>query len=68
MSRVLRFKPSRRLRLGAIRPPPWAVRPAQAVRPHLLGRAVEPAWVAAPPHRIFGLGFVAQPSNLMIFW
>jgi hypothetical protein len=25
--------------------------------------AVESAWVAAPPRRVFGLGFVAQPSN-----
>jgi hypothetical protein len=30
--------------------------------------AVEPAWVAAPPRRVFGLGFLAQPSNLVVFW
>jgi hypothetical protein len=30
--------------------------------------AVEPAWVAAPPRRVFGLGFVAQPSNPVVFW
>jgi hypothetical protein len=30
--------------------------------------AVRPAWVAAPPCRIFGLDFVAQPSNLVVFW
>jgi hypothetical protein len=30
--------------------------------------AVEPAWMAAPPRRIFGLGFVAQPSNPVVFW
>jgi hypothetical protein len=27
--------------------------------------AVEPAWVAAPPRRVFGLVFLAQPSNLV---
>jgi hypothetical protein len=30
--------------------------------------AVEPAWVAAPPRRVFGLGFVVQPSNPVVFW
>jgi hypothetical protein len=30
--------------------------------------AVEPAWVAAPPRRVFGLSFVAQPSNPVVFW
>jgi hypothetical protein len=24
--------------------------------------------VAAPPRRVFGLGFVAQPSNPVVFW
>jgi hypothetical protein len=30
--------------------------------------AVEPAWLAAPPRRVFGLGFVPQPSNPVVFW
>jgi hypothetical protein len=30
--------------------------------------AVEPTWVATPPRQVFGLGFVAQPSNLVVFW
>jgi hypothetical protein len=30
--------------------------------------AVRPAWVAAPPRRVFSLGFVAQPSNPVVFW
>jgi hypothetical protein len=30
--------------------------------------AVEPAWVATPPRQVFGLGFVAQPSNPVVFW
>jgi hypothetical protein len=29
--------------------------------------AVELAWVATPPRRVFGLGFVAQPSNPVVF-
>jgi hypothetical protein len=29
---------------------------------------VRPAWVAASPRRVFGLGFVAQLSNLVVFW
>jgi hypothetical protein len=31
-------------------------------------RVVEPAWVATPPRRVSGLGFVAQPSNSVVFW
>jgi hypothetical protein len=30
--------------------------------------AVERAWVAAPPRRVLSLGFVAQPSNPVVFW
>jgi hypothetical protein len=62
---VLRFEASRRLRLGRSDRPPWAVRPARRLdRPSW---AVRPAWVAASPRRVFGLGFVAQPSNLVVF-
>jgi hypothetical protein len=46
-------------------PPRWLDRPRQSNRLFLV---VEPAWVAAPPIRVFGLGFVAQPSNLVVFW
>jgi hypothetical protein len=52
-TRVLRFEASRRQRPGRSDRPSWAVRPA---------------WVAAPPCRVFGLGFVAQSSNPMVFW
>jgi hypothetical protein len=45
---------------------PWrSDRPGRSDRPSW---AVEPAWVAAPPRRVFGLGFVAQPSNPVVFW
>jgi hypothetical protein len=53
LTRVLRFEASRRRRPGRSDRPSWAV---------------EPAWVAAPPRRVFGLGFVAQPSNQVVFW
>jgi hypothetical protein len=44
-------------------PPPRRLdRPKRSDCPSL---AVELAWVAAPPHRVFSLGFVAQPSNLV---
>jgi hypothetical protein len=46
-------------------------RPRQSDRPRRSDRpswAVEPAWVATPPRRVFNLGFVAQPSNLVVFW
>jgi hypothetical protein len=52
-TRVLRFEASRRQQ-------PW-----QSDRPSW---AVEPPWVATPPRRVFSLGFVAQPSNLVVFW
>jgi hypothetical protein len=45
----------------AVRPPPLAVRPAR--RSDRPSWAVRPSWVVAPPRRVFGLGFVAQPSN-----
>jgi hypothetical protein len=51
-TRVLRLEASQRLRPGRSDRPSWAV---------------EPAWVAAPPRRGFSLGFVAQPSNLVVF-
>jgi hypothetical protein len=52
---------------------PWAVRPAWAIWPALGGLTAPPGrlnrpGVAAPPRRVFGLGFVAQPSNPVIFW
>jgi hypothetical protein len=52
-TRVLCFQSSRRQR------------PRQSDRPSW---AVEPAWVAAPPRRVLDLGFVAQSSNLVVFW
>jgi hypothetical protein len=52
-TRVLHFEASRHQRPGRSDRPSWAVRPA---------------WVAAPPRRVFGLAFVAQPSNPMVFW
>jgi hypothetical protein len=52
-TRVLRFEASRRQRLGRSDRPSWAVRLA---------------WVAAPPRRVFDLGFVAQSSNPVVFW
>jgi hypothetical protein len=45
---------------------PWAVRPAKRLdRPTW---AVRPTWVAALSRRVFGLGFVAQPSKPVVFW
>jgi hypothetical protein len=52
-TRVLRFEASQRRRPGRSDRPSWAV---------------EPTWVTAPPRRVFGLGFVAQPSNPVVFW
>jgi hypothetical protein len=52
-TRVLRFKASRRQQPGRSDRTSWAVRPA---------------WVAAPPRRVFGISFVAQPSNPAVFW
>jgi hypothetical protein len=46
-------------------------RPGQSDRPRRSDRpswAVEPGWVATPPRRVYDLGFVAQPSNPMVFW
>jgi hypothetical protein len=51
--------------LGRLDRPRRSDRPWRSDRPSW---AVEPAWVAAPPRRVFGLGFVAQPSNLVVFW
>jgi hypothetical protein len=45
---------------------PWAVRPAR--RLDHPSWAVRLVWVAAPPRRVFGLGFVAQLSNPVVFW
>jgi hypothetical protein len=71
-TRVLRFEASRRQRPGrSDRPPGRLDRPGKSDRPRRSDRpfwAVEPAWVATPPCRVFGLGFVAQPSNLVVFW
>jgi hypothetical protein len=58
-TRVLRFEASQRQR------------PGRSDRPRRSDRntwAVEPAWVTAPARRVFGLGFVAQPSNPVVFW
>jgi hypothetical protein len=44
---------------------PWrSDRPRRSNRPSW---AVELSWVATPPRRVFGLGFVAQLSNLVVF-
>jgi hypothetical protein len=71
-TRVLRFEASRRQRPGrSDRPPGRLDRPGQSDRPRRSDRpswAVELAWVAAPPRRVFGLGFVTQPSNPVLFW
>jgi hypothetical protein len=71
-TRVLRFEASWRQRpgrsdrpLGQLDRPGGSDRPRRSSRP---SRAVEPAWVATPPRRVFGLGFVAQTSNLVVFW
>jgi hypothetical protein len=63
---VLRFEASRRQRPGRSERPPhgWLDQPGGSDRPSW---AIEPAWVATPPRRVFGLGFVAQPSNLVVF-
>jgi hypothetical protein len=45
---------------GQTAPPRRLDRPRRSDRPSW---AVQLAWVAAPPRRVFGLGFVAQPSN-----
>jgi hypothetical protein len=45
--------------LGRLDQPWWSYRPSWAV---------QPVWVAAPPRRVFGLGFLAQLSNLVVFW
>jgi hypothetical protein len=64
-TRVLHFEASRRQRPGrSDRPPGRLDWPRRSNRPSWV---VEPAWVAAPPHRVFGLGFVAQPSYLVVF-
>jgi hypothetical protein len=71
-TRVLRFEASRRGRPGrSDRPPGRLDRPGKSDWPRWSDRpswAVEPAWVAAPPRRVFGLGFVAEPSNPVVFW
>jgi hypothetical protein len=64
LTHVLRFEASRRQRPGRSDHPPWWLdRPRQSDRPSW---AVEPAWVAAPPRRVFGLTFVAQLSNPVV--
>jgi hypothetical protein len=69
---VLRFEASRRQRTGQSgRPPGRLDRPGQSDRPGWSDRpswAVEWAWVAAAPRRVFGLSFVAQPSNPVVSW
>jgi hypothetical protein len=53
-------------RPGSLTAPPGRLdRPRHFDRP---SRAVESAWVAASPRRVFGLGFAPQPSNLVVFW
>jgi hypothetical protein len=57
---------------GGQTPPPGRLdRPGQSDRRKRSDRpswAVEPAWAATPSRRVFGLGFVAQPSNPVVFW
>jgi hypothetical protein len=56
---------------GPTVPPGRLDRPGQSDRPRRFDRpswAVEPAWVDTPPRRVFDLGFVAQPSNPVVFW
>jgi hypothetical protein len=69
---VLRFEASRRQRPGRSDRPPGRLdrlggfdRPRRSDHPSW---AVELTWVAIPPRRVFGLGFVAQPSNPVVFW
>jgi hypothetical protein len=55
---------------GQTTPPRRLDRPGQSDRPRRSDRpswAVEPAWVATASRQVFGLGFVAQPSNLVCF-
>jgi hypothetical protein len=70
-TRVLRFEASRRQRPGRSDHPPGRLdQPWRSDRPRrsdCCSWAVEPAWVAAPPRRVFGLHFVAQPSNPVVF-
>jgi hypothetical protein len=77
-TRALRFEASWRQRPGRSDRPPGRLDqpggltapPGRLDRPKRLDRpswAVEPAWVAAYPRRVFGLGFVAQPSNPVVF-
>jgi hypothetical protein len=72
LTRVLRFETSRCQQPGrSDRPLGRLDRPRGSDRPRRFDRpswAVEPAWVAAHPRRVFGLGFVAQPSNPVVFW
>jgi hypothetical protein len=61
-TRVLRFEAFQRRQLGRSDRPPFG---------GLTGHpswAVEPAWVAAPPRRVFSLVFLTQPSNPLVFW
>jgi hypothetical protein len=51
--------------IGLTAPPGRLDRPKRLDRPSW---AVEPTWVVASPRRVFGLGFVAQPSNPVVFW
>jgi hypothetical protein len=56
---------------GQTTPPGRLDRLGQSDRPRRSDHpswAVEPAWVATPPRRVFDLGFVAQPSNPVVFW
>jgi hypothetical protein len=59
LTRVLRYEASRRQRPGRSDCPPgkldwpwWSDRPS---------------WAVEPPRRVFGLGFVAQPSYPLVF-
>jgi hypothetical protein len=54
---VLRFKAS-----GALRP-----QTGQTDSPNRFSKPVRPV-LARQPRPVFGLGFVAQPSNPVIFW
>jgi hypothetical protein len=67
-----RFEASRRQRPGRSDHPLGRLdRPGQSDRPRRSDRtswAVRPTWVATAPRRGFCLGFVAQPSNPVVFW
>jgi hypothetical protein len=65
LTRVLHFEASRRQQPERSDRPPWAVRPDR--RSDCPTWVVRPAWVAVLPRRLFVLGFVAQPSNLVVF-